>query len=99
MDLVGLSVDEKRLASVCDRYGPASLEIFGSVSRGEASASSDVDVLYTLKPGARLGWKIEDLSDELSDLFGRCVDLVSRSSLHAQLCDAVLREAKPLYVA
>ena len=99
MELVDLVVDEAKLASLCGRYGVDSLEVFGSVSRGEANVDSDVDVLYTLKPGASLGWMIEELSDELSALFGRRVDLVSRTALHAQLRDAVLREAKPLYAA
>jgi predicted nucleotidyltransferase len=73
--------------------------IFGSVARGTAEPSSDVDVLYELQPGRRLGWEIEDLSDELSELFGRPVDLVSRAALHERLRAAVLAEAQPLYAA
>ncbi len=55
---------------------------FGSVSRGGTAPDSDVDVLYTLEPGARLGWDIEKLADELSDPLGPRVDLVSRNALH-----------------
>ncbi|HEY8821813.1 MAG TPA: nucleotidyltransferase domain-containing protein, partial [Dermatophilaceae bacterium] len=77
-----MTVDKVRLAAVCARYGIARLMIFGSVARGTADPSSDVDVLYELQPGRRLGWEIEDLSDELSELFGRPVDLVSRAALH-----------------
>ena len=92
-------MDEARLAAVCGRYGVARLMIFGSVARGTADPSSDVDVLYELQPGRRLGWEIEDLSDELSELFGRPVDLVSRAALHARLRAAVPAEAQPLYAA
>ena len=92
-------MDEARLAAVCARYGVARLMIFGSVARGTAEPSSDVDVLYELQPGRRLGWEIEDLSDELSELFGRPVDLVSRAALHERLRAAVLAEAQPLYAA
>ena len=92
-------MDEVRLAAVCARYGIAGLMIFGSVARGTAEPSSDVDVLYELQPGRRLGWEIEDLSDELSELFGRPVDLVSRAALHERLRAAVLAEAQPLYAA
>ncbi|MEX0650589.1 MAG: nucleotidyltransferase domain-containing protein, partial [Actinomycetota bacterium] len=67
--------------------------------RGEERPDSDVDVLYELAPGARLGWNIEDLTDELSDLFGRPVDLVSRKALHERLREAVLAEALVLYAA
>jgi len=43
---------------------------------------SDVDVLYELEQGGRLGWEIEDLADELSEVLGRPVDLVSLGALH-----------------
>ena len=91
--------DERRLAEVCRRYGVGRLDIFGSVSRGDAGPSSDVDVLYELAPGARLGWEIEDLADELTLVLGRRVDLVSRAALHERLRDAVLAEAQLLYAA
>jgi predicted nucleotidyltransferase len=97
--VAGVTVDEARLAAVCARYGVARLMIFGSVARGTAEPSSDVDVLYELQPGRRLGWEVEDLSDELSELFGRPVDLVSRAALHERLRAAVLAEAQPLYAA
>jgi uncharacterized protein len=97
--VAGVTVDEARLAAVCARYGVARLMSFGSVARGTAEPSSDVDVLYELQPGRRLGWEIEDLSDELSELFGRPVDLVSRAALHERLRAAVLAEAQPLYAA
>ena len=97
--MAGVTVDKVRLAAVCSRYGIARLMIFGSVARGTAEPSSDVDVLYELQPGRRLGWEIEDLSDELSELFGRPVDLVSRAALHERLRAAVLAEAQPLYAA
>ena len=95
----GLVVDAKRLRDVCSRYGVARLDVFGSVGRGEASSDSDVDVLYELEPGARLGWDIVQLADELAGLLGRPVDLVSRTSLHERLRDQVLAKALPLYAA
>jgi predicted nucleotidyltransferase len=95
----GLVVDVEELKAVCGRYGVSRLEVFGSASRSEATSGSDIDLLYELAPGARLGWDIEKLADELSDLFGRPVDLVSRASLHERLRDKVLAEARPLYAA
>ena len=95
----GLVVDAEQLAQVCRRYGIAELHVFGSVSRGEAAAESDVDVLYQLLPGSRLGWEIEDLADELTGVLGRPVDLVSQSALHARLRGSVLAEARLLYAA
>jgi hypothetical protein len=95
----GLEVDERRLADICDRYGIAKLEIFGSLARGTAGPDSDIDVLYTLRPGRRLGWEIEQLADELTELFGRKADLVSLRSLHPLLQPSVLAEARPVYAA
>lgn len=92
-------VDLERLGELCQRFGIATLDVFGSVARGEASSSSDVDLLYQLQPGRSLGWEIEDLSDELATLFGRPVDLVSRRSLHPLIREQVLADAETLYAA
>ena len=99
MGFANLPLDDRRLAEICRRYGIGRLDIFGSVSRGDAGPSSDVDVLYELAPGARLGWEIENLADELTQVLGRRVDLVSRSALHDSLRDSVLAEAQLLYGA
>jgi hypothetical protein len=95
----GVEADEVRLAAICDKYGIAELKIFGSRARGEERPDSDIDVLYTLQPGRRLGWDIEQLADELTELFGRQVDLVSLRSLHPLLQSSVLAEARPFYAA
>ncbi|WP_202616271.1 nucleotidyltransferase family protein [Actinomyces sp. 432] len=84
---------------MCQRFGIATLDVFGSVARGQASSSSDIDLLYQLQPGRSLGWEIEDLSDELAALFGRPVDLVSRRSLHPLIREQVLNDAETLYAA
>jgi uncharacterized protein len=97
--IAGIEVDELRLAEICERYGIAELEIFGSSARGTARPDSDVDVLYTVRPGRRLGWEIEDLADELTDLIGRPVDLVSRRALHPLLRARVIEQARTLYAA
>ena len=62
-------------------------------------SGSDIDLLYTLAPGARLGWAIEDLAVELEHILGRPVDLVSRRALNARIRDQVLKEARPFYAA
>ena len=93
------TVDSERLHEVCERYGVSRLEVFGSTARGVGSAASDIDLLYTLAPGVRLGWEIEDLAAELAEILGRPVDLVSRRALNARIRDQVLAEAKPFYDA
>jgi uncharacterized protein len=94
-----VDVNAERLREVCERYGVASLEVFGSVARGEDRLGSDVDLLYVLKPGARLGFRLFDLEDELADIFGRPVDLVARGSINKYIREQVLADARPLYAA
>jgi uncharacterized protein len=95
----GVEADEARLAAICDKYGIAELRVFGSRARGQAAPDSDIDILYTLRPGRRLGWEIEQLADELGELFGHRVDLVSLHALHPLLQPSVLAEARPVYAA
>lgn len=95
----GTDIDLTRLVEVCERYGVAELSLFGSVARGTATESSDIDLLYVMAPGRALGFAINRLEDELSELFGRTVDLVSKRSLHRLLRERVLAEARTLYPA
>ena len=97
MDLT--EVDIERLREVCVRYGVASLEVFGSVARGEDGPDSDVDLLYVLKPGVRLGFDLFGLEDDLAEVFGRKVDLVSRRAINKYLREQVLADARELYAA
>jgi predicted nucleotidyltransferase len=96
---ISLSIDETALATICGKYGVAELAVFGSVASGTARADSDIDVLYTLRDGVRLGWAINDFSDDLVNLFGRPVDLVSKKALHPRLRSKVLSEAQVIYAA
>jgi predicted nucleotidyltransferase len=95
----GVELDEAQLAAICGRYGIAELLLFGSAAQGTGRLDSDVDILYSLQPGRKLGWEIEDLADGLSALFGRPVDLVSTRALHPLLQLQVMAEARPLYAA
>jgi len=95
----GVEVAEERLAAICNKYGIAELKVFGSRARGDAEPDSDIDILYTLRPGRRLGWEVEQLADELADLFGHRVDLISLRALHPLLQPSVLAEAKSVYAA
>jgi predicted nucleotidyltransferase len=93
------SIDVAALSAACERYGVAELAVFGSVATGEAGPDSDIDVLYVLRDGVHLGWAINDLSDELAQVLGRPVDLVSKRALHARLRDAILAQAQVVYAA
>jgi predicted nucleotidyltransferase len=93
-------VDAGRLAEVCRRFGVLELSLFGSAVRGELRAESDVDVLVTFDPAARVGIvKFETLVEELEGLVGRMVDLVTKRGLKPWVRAEVLREARVVFVA
>ena len=95
----GREVDLARLADICRRFGVVELAVFGSTGRDEATPDSDIDLLYVLAPERRLGFAVDRLEDQLADLFGRKVDLVSKRALHRLLRDEVLSQARTLYAA
>lgn len=46
----GVELDERRLADICERYGIAERKI-SLQTRRTAGPDSDIDGLYTLRPG------------------------------------------------
>ncbi len=97
--LAGIEVDEEKLREICRRWGIAELSVFGSIARGEAVPDSDVDLLYVFEPDARVGWEILELEEELSQLFGRKVDLMAKTTIHRSVRERILSEAQVLYAA
>ena len=101
MRVADLNVDRYRLAAVCEQYGVARLEAFGSLALGEASAESDLDVLVTFRPGVRLGLEFVGLQRDLAALFGCPVDLLTRSAVEQSqnkyFRRFALRRTEPLY--
>ena len=55
--------------------------VFGSFSRGEERAESDVDIMVSLIPGTRLGLRFFAMNLELEQLLNRRVDLVIEGDL------------------
>ena len=97
--MAAISVGTDRLREVCERYGVSRLDVFGSVARGEAGPTSDIDLLYELKPGTRLGFSFFELEDELARILERPVDLVARDSINRYIREQVLQNAQPFYAA
>jgi predicted nucleotidyltransferase len=68
--------------------------VFGSVARGDATASSDIDVLVELDPEARVSlYDLMGIELRLRQIFGRKVDVVSRRGLRPRLDDGILEDA------
>ena len=97
--LLALSFDRPALRSLCRRYGIRRLAVFGSAIRGELERGSDLDILVEFEPGIAVGLRFITLQAELSDLFGRRVDLVTAGFLSPHFRPRVVQEAVPLYEA
>ena len=96
----GIELPTDRIADVCRRYDVQELSVFGSAARGDLKPESDIDMLVDFKPGARIGLvKFASLNDELQDLLGRRVDLVTKPGLKPRVRPHVLREAQLVYSA
>lgn len=97
-------IDRGKIAEFCRRWKITELALFGSVLRDEFRPDSDVDMLVTFAPEA--DWSLFDhmtMEEELSAIFGRKVDLVSRRAIERSRNwirrRAILQAAKPFYAA
>lgn len=88
-DLVESKRDEIR--AVVHRHRGRSVAVFGSVARGDESASSDIDFLVEFEPGSSL-FDLLHLGEELESLLGIPVDVVSTGGLKDR-DDHIRREA------
>jgi predicted nucleotidyltransferase len=87
-----LAMLQQRLVPVPE--GVLAVYLFGSVARGQAGRSSDVDVgvLYEVTPPATLEGLGFDLASELEAAIGRPIDLVVLNRAPADLIHRVLRD-------
>jgi uncharacterized protein len=69
--------------------------IFGSIARGDAQPSSDIDVLVEMDSGRTLV-DLVALEQDLTALFGRSVDVITDGGISPHLRDRILAEAIPL---
>lgn len=72
--------------------GAKDLRIFGSAAKGTSGPQSDLDVLIGLDPGGSL-LDIVALKQDLEDLLGCEVHVVTEKSISPYIREAVLKEA------
>ena len=100
LQLGDAQIDEIKLADLCRHYGVIELSVFGSAVRGQMLPGSDVDLMVEFDPDARIGLlKFESLSEDLTALVGRKVDLVTKRGLKPWIRPHVLKEARVVYTA
>lgn len=87
---------KKQLAKVCRENNISMLGVFGSVSRGDDTMESDVDLLIKLKKPIGLIEFIR-LEDKFVEVLGKKVDLATEESLHPLVKQNVLNDLKVIY--
>jgi len=90
-----------RIEDFCRRWHIVEFALFGSILREDMRPDSDVDVLVTFADDAWLSlYDWVDMEDELRGIFGRDVDLVSKSGLRNPFRrHEILRTQKVIYAS
>ena len=87
-------IEERRgdILRISRLHGARSVRLFGSPVRRTPTEASDVDLLVELEPGSTL-LDLVAIKQDLEDLLGCKVDVVTESSLSPYIREDVLKEA------
>ncbi len=88
-----LAVLRANRGRLSEMYGVCDLLLFGSVARGDATGTSDVDLVVEFEPNRITLATFLDFTDDLEGLLGRRVGVVSLRKLTPRLRAQVEAEA------
>jgi uncharacterized protein len=83
------------IRKIAEAHGAKNTRLFGSFARRAATETSDVDILVELEAGRTL-LDLVAIKQDLEDLLGRPVHVVTTSSLSPYFQEDVLKEAVAL---
>lgn len=93
---VGLTTEVRaEVQAVFEEYGATDVRIFGSVATGTDRAGSDIDFVARFPEGFSL-FSLMALEDELEELIGLPVDVISDHRRGGRILRAISRSAVPL---
>jgi predicted nucleotidyltransferase len=82
----------EKILAIAKAHGALSVRIFGSYARGEEQPPCDIDLIVEMELGRSL-LDIVAIKQEVEDLLGKKVDVVTEAALSPYLRDEVLQEA------
>ena len=91
-----LQQKRQEILTLAAKHGAYNVRVFGSVVRGEATSTSDIDFLIDYDRAKTSPWFPGSLLADLEDLLGYKVDIVTEKSLNQLIRDRILKEAVPL---
>lgn len=94
LDMV-LKERREEIIRIAAGHGARDVRVFGSLARGEAGPDSDLDILVKLDPGRSL-LDIIAIKQDLEDLIGCEVDVVTEAAISPYIREEVLRESLSL---
>ena len=86
------------ILKVAARHGVTQARVFGSRARGDGRPDSDLDLLVDVVPGTSL-FDLLQVEQELEELLGIPVEVLTEGDLHPRLRDHILEEARLLVAA
>ncbi|MFR2393519.1 MAG: nucleotidyltransferase family protein [Varibaculum cambriense] len=92
-----LAANTDELRALLEKYGASNPLLFGSVARGDANASSDIDILVEMNPeDGNLLMRASGLLEETRALLGKDIDIFPVQLLKSEVNQQALNEAVPL---
>ena len=87
-----LQQKRRQVLEIAHQHGASNVRIFGSVARGETTETSDLDLLIEMAPERTL-LDVIAIKQDLEELLGCKVDVVTEAAISPYLRDKVLHEA------
>ena len=94
-DLGSLRAARRQILAAASERGLRDVRVFGSVARGDAVETSDVDLLVAPGPDTTL-FDLSGFALDVEEIVGRHVDAATPRGLKARIRDRVLAEAVAL---
>lgn len=82
----------EEILDLARKYGAKNIRVFGSMARGEQGPESDLDIIVEMEKGRSL-LDIIAIKQDIEEILGRKVDVVTEASISPYIRDAVLKEA------